>query len=120
MSEEKKGGWDTSWSDLALCFLLTMAALAGWQYRAEIAHRFLDDQRPAIGRPGADGSGATGRVGDDLTWEIYAERPELGRVPVTVWVHGPGWAVRCEVRPPGTGTRCVEMAEPARVEGSRR
>lgn len=77
-------------------------------------------ERPAIGRPGADGSGATGRVGDDLQWEIYAERPELGDPPVEVWVHGQGWSVHCAIKPPGTGTRCVEMREPARVERSGR
>ena len=73
------------------------------------------DLRPASGRPGADGSGATGRAGDSLQWEIFAQRPELGDPPVEVWVHGNGWSVRCEIRPPGTGTRCVEMKEPVRL-----
>ena len=75
-----------------------------------------------IGRPGADGSGATGRVGDSLEWEIYAQRPELGGPPAVAWLHGPGWSVRCEMRPPGSlpPSRCVTMQEPVRIERSRR
>lgn len=110
-----------TWRDwLAYCLLAASGLAVTWIL---ISHRVAPQvpPLPATAAPAPDASGATGRAGA-LQWEIYAEDPELGRVPVQVWVHGPGWAVRCEVRPPGSvpASGCVTVKEPARVERSGR
>lgn len=113
-----------TWLDYLIYGVLAIfgfLSLASSYVRSKADAGIVEATIPCVAIPGPDASGATGRAGDSLTWEIYAEDPDLGRVPVQVWVHGPGWSVTCQVRPPGSvpASGCVTAKEPARLEGAR-
>lgn len=109
-----------TWRAMLATSLLAIVLLLWPKAEPTTGPMVAGDVRPTI--PGPDASGATGRAGDSLAWEIYAERVDLGRVPAQVWVHGPGWSVACQVRPPGSvpASGCVTVREPAKAERGQR